>query len=91
MAKEDINKWKYLNEEDVKLILLDQARQVETMLFQQEMYEPSKLENSAVYLDWQNKKQILSNQMEKINKTINELGLQPDDLLKFMEEKQKNL
>lgn len=91
MAKEDINKWKYLNEEDVKLILLDQARQVETMLFQQEMYEPSKLENSAAYLDWQNKKQILSNQMERINKTINELGLKPDDLLKFMEEKQKNL
>lgn len=76
----------YLTDTDIKAILLDQARQVETMLFQHILFEPSKLEsNNAAYLDWQNKKTLIEKSLKQVKKAINDLGYKKADLLELLE------
>lgn len=78
----------YLTETDIKAILLDQVRQVETMLFQHTLFEPSKLDNNtAAYIDWQNKKAVIERSLKSIKKAINEKGFKKEDLLELLEKK----
>lgn len=88
-----MDKYKFLTEEDIKLILLDQGRQLETMLFQHEMYKPNKLaQNNAAYLEWENRKTLLDTQMKSVKKAMLEYGYSTEDLMSYMEEKkEKNL
>lgn len=88
-----MDKYNFLTEEDIKLILLDQGRQLETMLFQHDLYKPNKLaQNNAGYLEWENKRGILENQMKAVKKAMLEYGYSVEDLMSFMEEKkEKNL
>tara|TARA_Y100000004_G_C8880678_1_gene397468 strand:- start:456 stop:707 length:252 start_codon:yes stop_codon:yes gene_type:complete len=81
--------YEFLKEDDIKLILLDQARQVETLMFQHELYKPSKLaNNNAAYLEWQNKNTILENQMKSIKKGMMEQGFTVQDLMELIKEKE---
>lgn len=76
----------YLSDTDIKAILLDQVRQVETMLFQHLLFEPSKLaQNNAAHLDWTNKKGVIENSLKQIKKAINEQGYKKEDLLELLE------
>ena len=81
-------KYEYLNETDIKAILLDQVRQVETMLFQHNLFVPSKLENNNnAYIEWQNKKTVIERSLKAIKKAINEQGFKKEDLLELLEKK----
>ena len=88
-----MTEYDYLTEEDIKLILLDQARQIETLQFQHELYKPNKLaQNNASYLEWENKKYILDNQMKAVKKKVLEYGYTNEDLMSLMtEKKEENL
>ena len=79
-------KFDYLTDTDIKAILFDQARQVETMLFQHLLFEPSKLDsNNASYLDWQNKKGVIEKSLKQVKKAINDAGYTKEDLLELLE------
>jgi hypothetical protein len=79
----------YLREEDIKKILLDQIRQLESRHFQHTMYEPSKLENSQAYIEWQQIKLALENQIKAINKKMNELSITKEALLELLDSTDK--
>jgi len=80
--------YEYLTETDIKAILLDQARQIETMLFQHNLFVPSKLENNyGAYIEWQNKKVVIEKSLKAVKKAINEQGFKKEDLLELLEKK----
>jgi hypothetical protein len=80
--------YEYLTETDIKAILLDQVRQIETMLFQHNLFVPSKLENNnAAYIDWQNKKAVIEKSLKSVKKAINEQGFKKEELLELLEKK----
>lgn len=80
--------YEYLTDTDIKAILLDQARQIETMLFQHNLFVPSKLENNnGAYIEWQNKKVVIEKSLKAVKKAINEQGFKKEDLLQLLEKK----
>ena len=84
----DKNTW-YLTEDDIKYILLDQIRQVETMIFQHHLFKPNKLENSQAYIEWQQKKTLLEKSQKSIKKAIMEHGYSREQLVDLMKKEEE--
>ena len=84
----DKNSW-YLTEDDIKYILLDKVRQVETMIFQHHLFKPNKLENSQAYIEWQQKKSLLEKSLKSIKKAIMEHGYSRDELMGLMKKEEE--
>ena len=91
MSNSDKTEYEYLQDQDIKAILLDQARQVETLLIQHNIYKPSKLQDSAAYMEWQNKETMIKNSLKMVKKFIMESGFNKDDLLELLENSEKTV
>ena len=78
--------YEYIDIDDMKTILLDQLRQTESRKFQHNIYQPSKLEDSNAYIVWQQQKQLLETQLKQLKKTMNELSISKEALLKLLED-----
>lgn len=83
--KMNLEGYDYLSEKDVKVIFLDQIRQLESRHFQHTLYEPSKLENQQVYIEWQQIKLALDTQIKQCKKKMNEYSVTKEDLLELLE------
>jgi len=80
-----MDEYDFLTEEDFKKILLDQIRQLESRHFQHTMYEPSRLENQQAYIEWQQIKLAIENQINQIKKKMNEISISKEALLELLE------
>jgi len=85
MSNSDKPTYEFLLDQDIKAILLDQARQVETLLIQHNIFRPSKLQDSAAYMEWQNKETMIQNSLKSVKRAILESGYTKEDLLELLE------
>ena len=91
MSNSDKETYEYLQDQDIKAILLDQARQVETLLIQHNIFKPSKLQDSAAFMEWQNKETMIKNSLKMVKKAIFESGFSKEDLLELLENSEKTV
>tara|TARA_R110002012_G_C11592648_1_gene606420 strand:+ start:505 stop:780 length:276 start_codon:yes stop_codon:yes gene_type:complete len=91
MSNSDKQTYEFLLDQDIKAILLDQARQVETLLIQHNIFKPSKLQDSAAYMEWQNKETMIQNSLKSVKRAILESGYTKDDLLELLENSEKTV
>ncbi len=91
MSNSDKVEYEYLQDQDVKAILLDQARQVETLLIQHRIFKPSKLTEGPAYMEWQNKETMINNSLKAVKKAIMESGYKKDELLELLENSEKTV
>ena len=83
MKKEDFD---FITEKDMKLLLLDQARQIEGQKFQHNIYKPNKLaKDNQAYLDWQQKGLIIDQSLNAVKKAINEAGFTVEEVISSVE------
>ena len=81
-----IEDFEFINEQDMKIILLDQARQIEGQKFQHNIYKPNKLaQDNQAYLDWQQKGLIIDQSLKAVKKAINEAGFTVEEVLSAVE------
>ncbi len=91
MSNSDKETYEYLQDQDIKAILLDQARQVETLMFQHNMFKPNKLTEGPAFMEWQNKKTMIQNSLKSVKKAIMESGFKKEDLLELLENSEKTV
>ena len=91
MSNSDKETYEFLLDQDIKAILLDQARQVETLLIQHNIFRPSKLQDSAAYMEWQNKETMIQNSLKSVKRAILESGYTKEDLLELLENSEKTV
>jgi hypothetical protein len=67
-------KYEYLTEEDKKTIVENELKKLEAQHFGMVMIEPSKLQQQAEHLQWQQTITMIENSINKIKKKKGELG-----------------
>jgi hypothetical protein len=65
----------YLTDEDKKTIVENELKKLEAQHFGMKMIEPSKLQQQAEHLQWQQAITTVENNINKIKKKKSELGI----------------